>query len=67
MQVLVSDFIAKAHDVISLNVHPENSEYGFVASGEIVRMLEGGQGFSIRFRDLTLDARESIEKYIQNS
>lgn len=67
MQILVSDFIAKTHDVISLNVHPENSDYGFVASGEIVRMLEGGQGFSLRFRDLTQDAKDSIEKYIQNS
>ncbi len=67
MQVLVSDVKLKPRDVISLNVHPENSEYGFVASGEVIRILEGGQGFSLRFRDLSTEAKEAIEKYIREA
>jgi hypothetical protein len=67
MQVLVSNYSVKPKDVISLNVHPENSEYGFVASGEVVRLLDGGQGFSIRFKNLSDKSRQSIEKYIQES
>lgn len=67
MQILVSDAQFKAKDVISLNVHPENSEYGFVASGEVIRLLEGGQGFSIRFRELSPEAQQAIEKYVNEA
>jgi hypothetical protein len=65
MQVLVSDFPGKVGDIISMNVHPDNSEYCFVATGEIVRFLEGRHGFSFRFTDLSEEAHNSIEQYLK--
>ena len=64
MQVLVSGFPAQLGEHISLNVHPDNSEYHFVASGEVVRVLEGRQGFSFRFIEVSDQARSAISKYI---
>lgn len=66
LQVLVQNFPAKVGDTVSLNVHPENKDYSFTASGKIVRLLEGGQGFSLRFEELDGDALESIKNYINN-
>ena len=45
LQVLVDSFPGKIGDDISLNVHPENTDYSFVAGGKIVRILDGNQGF----------------------
>jgi hypothetical protein len=70
MQVLVDHVPAPLGEVISINVHPENTEHHFVASGEVVRHLDGGQGFSFRFKELQTEAKQAIEKYItdgQNS
>ena len=67
MQVLVDHFPAVIGDRISLNVHPDNSDYHFVASGEIVRLLDGNQGFSFRFIDLSDESIRSIEKYVRES
>lgn len=64
MQVLVDNFPGKIGEKISINVHPENTEHHFVASGQIVRILEGGQGFSFRFSQLAADATEAINSYI---
>ncbi len=65
MQVLVANFPAKLGDKISLNVHPENTDYHFAASGTIVRILEGSQGFSFRFATLSTEAKKAIESYIE--
>lgn len=67
MQVLIDNFPAKVGDKISINVHPENTEHSFVASGNIVRLLEGGQGFSFRFVGLSSEAESAINSYISNS
>lgn len=67
MQVLMDEFQGKAGDSISINVHPENTEYHFTASGVVVRVLEGNSGFSFRFNNLNDEARSSIEKYIQQN
>lgn len=67
MQVLLDNFKGNAGDKISINVHPENSDYHFVASGTVVRVLEGNSGFSFRFQGLSEDARRSIEKYVQEN
>ncbi len=67
MQVLVNDFKGLAGDKISINVHPENTEYHFTASGVVVRVLEGNSGFSFRFQELNDEAKRSIEKYIQEN
>ena len=64
MQVLVSGFPAQLGEHISFNVHPNNSDHHFVASGEIVRVLEGNQGFSFRFTEISDEAKSSIIKYI---
>ena len=64
MQVLVDDFPAQVGDKISINVHPENSDHHFVASGVIVRLLEGNQGFSFRFMNLKDDAINAINNYL---
>ncbi len=66
LQVLVQDFPGKIGDNVSLNVHPENDDYNFTASGKIVRLLEGGQGFSLRFEDLDASSKQAIQKYIDN-
>ena len=64
LQVLVSSFPGNIGDDVTMNVHPDNSDYNFVASGKIVRLLEGGQGFSLRFLDLSPEAEQSIRTYI---
>lgn len=66
MQVLVSGYPAQMGEKISFNVHPDNSEYHFVASGEIVRVLEGNQGFSFRFTELSTEAKNAIARYIND-
>ncbi len=67
MQVLVSNFPCSKGDMISLNVHPDNSLYSFTARGEIVRILDGDRGFSIRFNDLNKEAVSSINAYIKSN
>jgi hypothetical protein len=67
MQVLMDKFEGKASDRISINVHPENTEYHFTASGVVVRVLEGNSGFSFRFQGLSDEAKRAIEKYIQDN
>ncbi len=64
MQILMADFPGNVGDVISLNVHPQNTQHHFVASGKIVRILEGKQGFSFRFIDLSKEAKKAIESYL---
>lgn len=66
MQVLTDNFPGRAGDRISINVHPDNSEYHFTAAGLVVRVLDGNQGFSFRFDGLNKEALKAIEKYITN-
>lgn len=67
MQILIDDFQGKVGDKITINVHPENSEYHFTASGVVVRILDGNSGFSFRFQGLSDEAKRSIEKYLQEN
>ncbi len=67
LQILVDCFPGKIGDEISLNVHPENTDYNFVASGTVVRILEGEQGFSLRFISLSDEAKNSIEDYLNKN
>lgn len=67
MQVLLDHFQGKSGDKITINVHPENSDYHFTASGVVVRLLEGNSGFSFRFQGLNEEARRSVEKYLQEN
>lgn len=67
MQVLVNDFKGTAGDKISINVHPDNTDYHFTAAGVVVRMLEGNSGFSFRFQTLSDEAKSAIEKYVQDN
>jgi len=67
MQVLLDNFLGKAGDKITINVHPENSDYHFTASGEVVRVLEGQSGFSFRFNQLSDEAHKAIEKYLKDN
>ncbi len=66
MQVLVSDFPSRVGEEISINVHPDNTDYHFVSSGQIVRLLEGQQGFSFRFVALSEEAKSAIESYLSS-
>lgn len=66
MQVLTNDFPGRAGDRISINVHPDNTDYHFTAAGQVVRVLDGGQGFSFRFDGISNEAQRVIEKYIAN-
>lgn len=67
MQILVDNFKGQSGDKITINVHPENSDYHFTASGVVVRILEGNSGFSFRFQGLSDEAKRSIEKYVQEN
>lgn len=67
LQVLVSNYPAKLGDNVQLNVHPDNSDYCFVASGKVVRVLEGNQGFSLRFHELNQEAKKAIYQYIEKA
>ncbi|MGE3610511.1 MAG: GYF domain-containing protein [Bacteriovoracaceae bacterium] len=67
MQVLIDNFQGQSGDKITINVHPENTEYHFTASGQVVRILEGNSGFSFRFQGLSEDAKKSIERYVQEN
>ncbi|MEX0797919.1 MAG: GYF domain-containing protein [Bacteriovoracaceae bacterium] len=63
MQVLVDNYPIEVGKRVTINAHPENSEYHFTASGEIVRELEGGLGFSFRFINLNEEAVKAINSY----
>ena len=67
MQVLVGNFSACIGDQVTLNVHPDNSEHSFATQGKIVRLLDGGQGFSLRFFNLGPDAKKSLLSYIDQN
>ena len=67
LQVLVSDFPGVIGEEVTMNVHPDNSEYCFVANGIIVRVLDGNQGFSLRFKDLDENSRQAISQYIEQN
>ncbi|MGK0367740.1 MAG: hypothetical protein ACI9QD_000879 [Thermoproteota archaeon] len=64
MQVLVAGFPAGSGEKISMNVHPSNSDFHFVADGVIVRNLDGDSGFSFRFEKIDNEAKEAIQSYI---
>jgi hypothetical protein len=64
LQILVANFPCKSGDEVKLNVHPENGAESFTATGKVVRVLEGGQGFSLRFHDLSEQAIKAITSYI---
>lgn len=64
LQILVSHFPCSVGDKVSMNVHPDNSDYHFTASGTVVRKLDGDAGFSLRFEGLSPEAQSSIQSYI---
>ncbi|MBI3555618.1 MAG: DUF4339 domain-containing protein [Deltaproteobacteria bacterium] len=68
MQVLTDRIPGPVGSMIKLNVSPGDPTKvkGFVAEGEIVRVLEDGRGFSFRFRKITDEARRAIERYIHS-
>lgn len=65
LQILISGFPAHVGETVMMNVHPDNSEFSFVAKGKIVRILDGNQGFSLRFLELNEEAVSAINQYIQ--
>jgi hypothetical protein len=65
MQILVSDLPCQVGDEISLNVHPDNDNYHFVATGLVVRTLQANQGFALRFIDLSDEAERAISSYVE--
>lgn len=64
MQILVAGFPGKRGDIIAMNVHPNNTDFNFSAKGTIVRELEGGAGFSIRFNALDSSAERAILEFV---
>ncbi|MFT6069775.1 MAG: hypothetical protein ACJAT2_001688 [Bacteriovoracaceae bacterium] len=67
LQVLVSNFPGQINDEVTMNVHPENSEFSFVATGKIVRILDGNSGFSLRFHSIGDEAKNAISTYLQGN
>ncbi len=66
LQILVSGAPVRVGEEIAMNVHPDNSDYHFVARGKVVRILDGDQGFSLRFSGLNDEAKNAINDYIGN-
>lgn len=67
MQILVANAPFKVGETVKMNVHPENDEYCFVANAKVVRVLEGNQGFSVRFDHLDNASQNAISKYISKN
>jgi hypothetical protein len=67
MQVLVSGAPFNVGDEITLNVHPDNDSYSFVASGSVVRKLDADQGFALRFKNLSGEAEAAIDSYVKSN
>jgi hypothetical protein len=67
MQVLTAEFKGHPGQRISINVHPSNSDYHFVADGVVVRILDNQQGFSFRFDGLSDDAISAINNYLSEN
>lgn len=68
MQVLTDHVPGEVGTKLKLNVSPSGSNVkGFVAEGEIVRVLEDGRGFSFRFLKIASDAKKAIETYLKDS
>ncbi len=77
MQVLTDRIPGELGEKIKLNVSPNGpgaakstdaDEFkGFVAEGEIVRILEDGRGFSFRFTKLSPEAKKAIDDYLKTS
>jgi hypothetical protein len=69
MQVLTDELPGQAGDTLHLNVLPpaDSGLHSFAARGIIVRILEDQRGFSFRFTDISPEAVQSIEKYIEKS
>lgn len=66
LQVLVSNSPFSIGEEITLNVHPDNTDYHFVANGLVVRNLDANQGFALRFVDLDSEAEGAITNYLQS-
>jgi len=66
LMILVNGFPGKAGDQVSMNVHPDNSDFSFVAAGKIVRKLEADQGISLQFDKLSERAQKIIEDYVNH-
>ncbi len=67
LQILVAGFQANVGDVIKMNIHPDNGDLCFSASGKIVRILNNNQGLALRFENLDGPSRSLIQSYINNS
>ena len=66
LQILVYGAPCKIDEKVLLNVHPDNSDFCFTAEGRVVRILEGGTGFSLEFINLKDEAKNSIKSYLQS-
>jgi hypothetical protein len=64
MQVLMDHSPGPAGTALRLNVNPHGNIPAFACEGVVVRILEDGRGFSFRFKGLSAEARNAIEKYI---
>lgn len=64
LQMLVSGSGVRAGDTIKLNIHPDNGDVRFSASGRVIRLLGGDQGFSLKFENLDEESRALIRRYV---
>lgn len=64
MLVLLHKFPGKVGDIIKMNVHPDNSEFHFVAKARIVRISKTDGAISMEFVDLNDTAKKTIQSYL---
>ncbi len=65
LKIFINDFPGEIGDKISMNVHPEESDHSFVSNGEVVHVLEGNIGFSVKFIDLDKASKEAIKSFLK--
>jgi hypothetical protein len=65
MQVLMDHAPGPVGSTVKINVTGAADIPSFACEGTLVRLLEDGRGFSVRFISLPNDAKQAIEKYIQ--
>lgn len=65
MQVLMDNAVSEVGAQLKINVTAEGENENFACEAEIVRVLEDGRGFSVRFTSLPDRARRAIAEYIK--
>ena len=66
LRIFMNYFPGKIGDHLSMNVHPEDRQYSFVTAGEVVHILDGQIGFSVKFIELSPKSEKTLNALIKS-